>query len=118
MDGNVSVGTGCLAFQFKSAHLMEHLGHMCIRDREPREEDITEVERVYNENPKHHKECFQYCKGGVEYSEDLVAFRQFRNYLIGPILCIAVYSQRYKGVMNSQCSPHVLAQSRDGAVWL
>ncbi|KAA8649662.1 hypothetical protein EYZ11_013556 [Aspergillus tanneri] len=81
--GNVSVGTGRLAFQVNSAHLMEHLGYMCIRDGEPREEDVTEVERVYNENPKHHKESFQYCKGGVECERFLNSGNQIRNIIEG-----------------------------------
>ncbi|THC93691.1 hypothetical protein EYZ11_006835 [Aspergillus tanneri] len=77
--GNVSVGTGCLAFEFNAEHLMEHLGYMCIHDGEPQEEDVREAERVYNESPKHRMESFQYCKGGIECERFLNSGNQIRN---------------------------------------
>ncbi|GKZ74160.1 hypothetical protein AnigIFM50267_011402 [Aspergillus niger] len=80
-EGNLSMGTQLISQDF-ARHIMQQLGYLCVGDEAPSPENISEVEKVYEDSQRCSTPMFDYCKGGDECKAFLMSDRQwFRNIL-------------------------------------
>ncbi|RAL06585.1 uncharacterized protein BO97DRAFT_24051 [Aspergillus homomorphus CBS 101889] len=76
-QGNLPMGTQLISFDFAS-HTMEHLGYLCVDDKTPTDEEMAEVNKVFEENKKFSAPVFDYCEGGNECKAFLMSDRKVR----------------------------------------